>query len=244
MMSERTTKIFADEHALVAHAAEWLVDAIAASQGTFAIALSGGNTPRPLYERLATPELSRRIDWARVHLFWGDERFVPYDSEQSNYRMAKLALIDHVAIPAGNVHPVPTDGTPHDAARRYAQQLQEFYGADRLAPDRALLGVNLLGMGDDGHTASLFPGAPQLGESQAWAVATTSPKGDPRISLTLPVLSSASSVVFMVAGASKHQTIAKVFEEGSTLPAARVHALKPAIWMMDRAAAPPQRPTD
>jgi 6-phosphogluconolactonase len=231
------THVAADRDALIVQTAEWLVGRIAASSGPFALALSGGSTPRPLYQLLAQPAYAQRVDWPRVHLFWGDERFVPHDHPDSNYRMVKEALIDHVPLPLANIHPVPTDGTPAQAALAYARELQAFYGADRIDPARPLFGVDLLGMGDDGHTASLFPGIAQLQESTAWVVAVEGVKAEARISLTFPVLASAHSVAFLVSGAAKAAMVARVQGGDAALPAAHVRADGELIWFVDSDAA-------
>jgi 6-phosphogluconolactonase len=233
-MSAEHACIFDDDASLVAHLADWLVDRIAASRGRFAVALSGGSTPKPLYELLAAAPRAGRIDWGRVHMFWGDERFVPPDDPQSNYGMTRHALIDHVPIPAENVHPIPADGTPESAALRYAQVLQDFYGATRLDPARPLFDVNLLGIGDDGHTASLFPGAPQVEETQAWTTAVVGVKPEPRISLTLPVLGSAGAVVFLAAGDKKRAAVARARAHDPGVPAGRVSCEGELLWFLDQ----------
>ena len=231
------THVADSEDALVSDFADWLIARVERSVGPFAIASSGGSKPRPLYALLARPERARRVDWSRVHLFWGDERMVPHDHPDSNYRMAKLSLIDHVPIPAENVHPIPTDRPPEMAANDYALELRDFYGADVIDPGRPLFGVNLLGMGEDGHTASLFPGIKQLDETKAWAVAIVGVKSEPRISLTFDVLASAQAVTFLVAGASKAGMVERAWGGDARLPAGRVRADGELIWFLDRAAA-------
>jgi 6-phosphogluconolactonase len=236
-MNKEQACIFENQDSLVAHLADWLVARIAACEGRFALALSGGSTPKPLYALLAEPERAQRIDWSRVHVFWGDERFVPYDDPQSNYRMTRLAMLDHVPIPPANVHPVPADGTPESAASRYEQTLREYYGAGRLDPARPLFDVNLLGIGDDGHTASLFPGAPQVDQTDAWAVPVVGVKPEPRISLTLPVLDSAAAVVFLAAGDKKRPAVARARAHDPALPSGRVRPRGELLWYLDRNAA-------
>jgi len=237
-MPKPIVHILPDAHALVEHAAKWLADRMAASTGRFAMALSGGSTPGPLYRRLAEPDLATTIPWDRIHLFWGDERFVPHDDPASNYRLVREALIDHVPIPPGNVHPVPTDATPEAAAQSYARTLQEYYGGTALRPEAPLFDVNLLGIGDDGHTASLFPGAPQLDERQRWAVAVEGQKPEPRISLTYPVLASARTVAFLVSGAGKRAAVTRALRHDPTLPSGRVRSDGDLLWWLDRDAAP------
>lgn len=237
-MASPTTRIFDNRQQMVEACAAWLVNRIAQTQGRFAIALSGGSTPKPLYALLATPDISRRIPWDRVHVFWGDERCVPADHPDNNARMAREALLSHVPIPPANIHAIPTEGEPEAAAAAYQRTLQDFYGASTLDPSRPLFDVNLLGMGDDGHTASLFPGAPQLDEASAWVVAVRNQKPETRITLTYPALASARTVLFMVEGAVKEPALTRVFAGDRALPAARVHADGEVIWYLDRSAAP------
>ncbi|OZI20194.1 6-phosphogluconolactonase [Bordetella genomosp. 9] len=236
-MDKEQSCIFENTASLVAHLADWLTARIAACEGRFALALSGGSTPKPLYELLAQPERASRIDWSRVHLFWGDERFVPYDDPQSNYRMTRLAMIDHVPIPPDNVHPVPADGTPESAAARYADTLREYYGSAKLEAGRPLFDVNLLGIGDDGHTASLFPGAPQVEDTRDWTVAVVGVKPEPRISLTLPALDSAAAVVFLAAGDKKRTAVSRARAHDPGVPSGRVRPQGELLWYLDRDAA-------
>jgi 6-phosphogluconolactonase len=237
-MAPPLTKIFDDRRQMADACAAWLVERIAQTQGRFAIALSGGSTPKPLYALLATPGIARQIPWDRVHVFWGDERFVPADHPDNNARMARETLLSHVPIPAANVHAMPTDGEPEAAAAAYQRTLQDYYGAATLDPARPLFDVNLLGMGDDGHTASLFPGAPQLDEASAWVVAVRDQKPETRITLTYPALASARTVLFMVEGAAKQSTLTRVFAGDRALPAARVHVDGELVWYLDKSAAP------
>jgi 6-phosphogluconolactonase len=236
-MNKEQAFIYENTASLVEHLADWLIARIAACEGRFALALSGGDTPRPLYALLAEPERASRVDWTRVHLFWGDERFVPHDDPKSNYHMCRAAMIDRLPIPAANVHPVPDDGTPESAASRYADTLRDYYGADRLDPARPLFDVNLLGIGDDGHTASLFPGAPQVDETEAWVVAVTGFRPEPRISLTLPALASAAAVVFLAAGDKKRNAVARARAHDSAAPSGRVRSQGELLWFLDQDAA-------
>ena len=163
MASRPRIDVSADFESLAHRVAQWVTDLACATPGRFAIALSGGSTPKRLYQLLAATPLREAMPWERVHLFWGDDRFVPWDHPDSNYGMAHQAMIAHVPIPPENVHGIPYAGSPADAARAYEQVLKSYYGGDTLDPTRPLLDVNLLGMGPDGHTASLFPGKPALG---------------------------------------------------------------------------------
>jgi 6-phosphogluconolactonase len=230
-------EIYSDAESLARHAADLVASHLSAGTGPVGIALSGGSTPKRLFQILAEPMFSERIPWGRVHWFWGDERFVPPDHPDSNYRMARLALLDHVPVPAENIHPVPTvDTTPEAAADAYQATLQTFYGATELNPARPLFAVNLLGLGDDGHTASLFPGVAALGETLRWSAAVIGAKPEPRITLTYKVLGSASLVAFLVAGAAKCQVLERL-AQGEDLPAGRVTSSGDLVWLLDAAAA-------
>jgi len=165
-------RTFESAETLAQGVAEWLCALAQASDRDFAVCLSGGSTPRRLYERLATPGIASHFPWSRSHWFWGDERFVPPDHPDSNYRMAHDALLSRVPISRDHIHAIPTEGlTPEQAAAAYEATLKRFYGAGTLSPERALFDVTLLGIGEDGHTASLFPGQPALQEKRRWAVA-------------------------------------------------------------------------
>lgn len=229
--------VLEDPAALARHAAELLVERLADAPSPVAVCLSGGSTPRLLYELLATPPYRDRIPWDRVHWFWGDERFVPPDHEDSNYRMARLALFAAVPAPPHHVHPIPTQGMPpFQAALAYELALQGFYGAPVLDPGRPLFAVTLLGLGEDGHTASLFPGVAALDEARRWTAAVIGAKPEPRISLTLPALAASRDTLFLVAGAAKRPVLERL-ARGEDLPAGRVRAIGTVHWLLDRAAA-------
>src|SRR6267142_1202640 len=149
---------------------------------------SGGSTPRRFYQLLAEPPLRDVMPWQRIHWFWGDERFVPWDHPDSNYGMARQAMLAHVPVSPGNIHGIAFAGTPADAARAYQDALQSHYGAEQLDPARPLFDVVLLGMGPDGHTASLIPGEPVLDEKARWVAEVTHGRPEPRITLTYPAL--------------------------------------------------------
>lgn len=218
--------------------ADWLLLTLRPSEGPLRIALSGGSTPRALYELLAQEPYRGLLPWDRIHVFWGDERFVPPDDARSNYRMAYTTLLGHVPIPPGNIHPVQTDDvTPEEAARLYQATLARVYGADTLDPARPLFDVNLLGLGTDGHTASLFPGTPALAERHAWAVAVT-PEGEPtRITLTYPALNSSRHVAFMVSGLNKRDMLARVRAGDPAAPASGIAPVGALHWFADADAA-------
>jgi 6-phosphogluconolactonase len=181
---------------------------------------STGSTPRRLYEYLAAPEIASRFPWNRSHWFWGDERFVPHDHRESNFRLANEAFLSRVPVPRDNIHAVPTEGlSAEQAAIGYETTLKRFYGADALAPGRPLFDVTLLGIGEDGHTASLFPGQPALQETRRWVVAVIGAKAEPRITLTFPALASSRDVAFVATGREKRQVVARAQARDPTIPA-------------------------
>jgi 6-phosphogluconolactonase len=205
----------------------------------FAVALSGGSTPRSLFSLLAGPERAQHIGWSKVHVFWGDERTVPPDDPDSNYRMAREALLDRVALPSSNVHRIPAELEPTRAAEEYAHTLRDFFTRRTGA---ARFDLILLGMGADGHTASLFPGTAALDEHERWVVANYVEKLDTwRITLTLPVLNGAEHVAFLVAGAGKAETLKRVLQgprQPRELPSQLIHpAQGTLVWLLDHAAA-------
>jgi len=231
-----TIDIQPDAAALAHHVAGWLTDRAVAKSGPFTVCLSGGSTPKAMFEALASEPHRSRFPWARTHIFFGDERFVPPDHPDSNARMARLAMLDHVPVPADQVHAWPTDTTLEDCVARYAQTLRDWYGADTLDPARPLFDVMFLGLGEDGHTASLFPGVAALQERRAWTAAVVGAKPEPRLTLTYPVLDSARVVAFLVAGAAKQAILARVLARDPALPASGVHAAGDMVWFTDRAA--------
>ena len=233
------SRTFENAEVLARNVAEWLCGLAQASSGTFAVSLAGGSTPRRLYELLATPDIAQRFPWTRTHWFWGDERFVPHDHPDSNYAMARNAFLSRVRVPDANIHAVPTEGlSPDEAAAAYETTLKRFYGADTLAPERALFDVTLLGIGDDGHIASLFPGQPALREQRRWVVAVTGAGTETRITLTYPAINSSREVAFVVTGKAKRSVVARAQAGDRTLPAALVRPVGQLHWFTDRAASP------
>jgi 6-phosphogluconolactonase len=244
-----TVEIVADAEAVSRRAADRFADLAAEAivdRGRFMAALSGGSTPRRVYELLsgrvdeASRAVSRRIDWPKVHLFFGDERYVPHDHAESNFRMAREALLDHVPLPAAQVHGIPTnEADPNIAAERYADTLREQFGLAAGAwPSFDLV---YLGLGPDGHTASLFPGTPAVYESQRLAMAVWVEKfATHRITLTPPVLCAARQVMFLVEGTGKAQTLHDVLEgprQPDVLPAQVVRPDPGTLtWLVDQAA--------
>jgi 6-phosphogluconolactonase len=236
-------QIFPDQAALADEAARRFValaQAAITAHGRFSVALSGGSTPRGLYERLAQPPYHDQIDWDNVHVFWGDERYVPPDNSESSFRMAREALLAHVPIPAANIYPMPTvGGTPEAAASAYAETITAFFGAEQPRFD-----LILLGMGPDGHTASLFPGAPELTapSGDLVIVVRDAPKPPPtRLSFTLALINAAANVLFVIAGADKAATLREVLRgplEPARLPSQGVRpAQGTLVWLVDTAAA-------
>ncbi len=249
----RAVEVVPDAASLATRSAEWLIEQVAHAidkRDRAVVALSGGSTPKAVFELLATQPWRDRIRWDKVHLVWGDERFVGADDEASNVRMTRKALLDRVDVPASHVYPVPSDDAPGGgvdetferaqvAAELYATTLHALHGGDRLTDDRPLFDVVMLGLGEDGHTASLFPGTAALDERHAWVVAvkTDNATAPVRITLTYPALESTRAVVFLVAGEGKRAIARRVLDGDGALPAARLHPLGGTLWIMDRAAA-------
>ena len=231
-------RIFDTPEQLAHQVADWTVEQASKSGARFALCLSGGDTPERLYELLATPAYRARIPWDRTHCFWGDERVVPRDDPRSNYHMAWQALLRHVPIPAENIHAIPTERiSPAAGAAAYAIELKRFYGADMLDSGRPLFDLMLLGLGEDGHLASLFPGSPALSETERWAVPVTGETPPDRITLTYPVLASSAVTAFLVAGERKRGALARVRAGDPALPASRLQPGGGVYWFVDRAAA-------
>ncbi len=230
-------EILPDAPALARHVAEWMTRAALAAPGPFRVSLSGGSTPKALYELLASDEFRSRFPWSRVVWYWGDERFVPYDDPESNYRMTREAMLAKVPVKPENIFPIPTDGTPDDSARRYEQTLQQAYGAAVLDPQRPLFDITLLGLGADGHTASLIPGQPVLNERKRWVAAVSQGRPEVRITMTYPAIESSRRVAFLVAGREKAQIFGAIRTGNSEVPAARVRPVGELSWFVDQAAA-------
>jgi 6-phosphogluconolactonase len=234
--TEAKLEILANPEALALRVADWLLAAAAAKDGIFTVCLSGGSTPQRLYEHLAAPPFLDEFPWSRTHWFWGDERFVPHDDAQSNYRMVHEAMLSRAPIPAANIHPVAFGDDPQKAALAYERELQAFYGAQRLDPARPLFDVTLLGLGPDGHTASLFPNTPVLIERNRWVAAVVGVKSEPRITLTYPALESSQHVAFLIAGEEKRAIFEKLRRGDDSLPAARLHPGGTLCFFADTAA--------
>jgi 6-phosphogluconolactonase len=215
-----------------------LADQSIEASGRMTVAFSGGSTPKHLYSLLASPDYKNRIPWNNVELFWGDERCVPPDHPESNFRMAQEALLSRIQIPAGNIHRMRGEGQPQAAAAEYEKELQKFFDLNsRTLPRFDLI---LLGIGEDGHTASLFPGSNALNETQRLVIAPFVGKlNSYRLTLTLRVLNNAANVWFLVAGASKADAVKQVFSSSSDLPAAKVQPVNGKFtWFITPDAAP------
>lgn len=231
-----SVEVLPDKAALIERSLAVVVDrleAAIAARGQCTIALSGGGTPQPLYEALA----QQSLPWDKVHVFWGDERYVPADHPDSNEGMARQAWLDHVPLPPENIHPMPTDeADPAVAAAKHAAHLQDFFGA---APGEfPQFDVILLGIGDDGHTASLFPHTQALQVCDR-LVTVGNKDGQPRITFTVPLLNCARSVVFLVAGASKQTALAHIFaptDDDNLYPARLIRPQGECLWLLDGAA--------
>jgi 6-phosphogluconolactonase len=229
-----------DPEALAHRVAQWIIGLAADSRDRFAIGLSGGSTPRRLYQLLAESPYREALPWDRVHWFWGDERFVPWDHPDSNYGMVREALLARAPAPAQNIHGVVTTGTPAEAARSYERTLKSYYRADTLDPARPLFDVQILGLGPDGHTASLFPGTSVLEDRNHWVAEVIGARAEARITLTYPVLESSRHTAFLVAGGEKREILARALAGDTELPAARVQPVGALIWFADQAAAQPR----
>ncbi len=236
-------RIFADAEALAAAAADTFAEITSAAvttRGRAYVALSGGSTPKRMGEMLATKPFRDRIPWESVEVFWGDERWVPEESSESNSGVAKRAFLDQVPIPPSRVNPFPTTvPDPETAAIMYATQLRTVFGETDGVPRFDLV---LLGMGDDGHTASLFPGTAAIHETEALVVAHLVPKlGATRLTLTPPVLNAGREVIFLVGGGGKAETLAAVLEGPEKVDELPSQVIRPTdgrlTWLVDRAAA-------
>lgn len=233
-------RIFPDLEALSRAAAGIFVEEAAkgtAQQGHFAVALSGGSTPKRTYELLAAEPFRDRITWRQVHIFWGDERGVPPEDPQSNYRLARRAFLEHVPLPPENVHPIPAFPGVEMGARHYEGELKVFFG-----PAAPRFDLILLGLGADGHTASLFPGSWVLGEERLWVAGVRAPGGGGgRVTLTAWAINQAALVVFLVAGKDKAEALKNVMEGVREPQRFSAQLIRPAsgklLWLVDKAAA-------
>ncbi len=229
-----------DALALAEAAAERLIERIEANPGRIAICMTGGSSPKRLYELLATEPYRSEIPWDRVHWFIGDDRFVPSSDPLNNMSMARTAFLDACA-PLANVHPIKTDtASPDEAAALYARELQSFYGADKLDSAKPLFDLVLLGVGPDGHVASLFPGYPAIEVKDRWVVGVPEAHVKPfvpRVSLTLAPLASCREMLFLMSGEDKRAILTRILK-GEDLPANRARSDGETVWLCDKAALP------
>jgi 6-phosphogluconolactonase len=231
-------QVFDTVEELQAEAARFIAGVLAPSSAgkPVRIALSGGSTPKRMHELLARAD---GIDWRNVHVYWGDERTVPPDSDESNYRMARETLLDRVDIPEEQIHRMRGETEPLHAADEYQRALRETFGIE--PPELPRFDVNILGVGADGHTASLFPGTEALREQDRWVVANYVPQQDTwRITLTYPVINASRVIVFLVAGQDKAEALGRIFDpnEPDRPPAAFVAPTDGEVhWFLDKAAA-------
>lgn len=229
-------EVLSDKSALIQRSLELILAKLhqaIAERGQFTIALSGGSTPKPLYEAIA----QENLPWDKIHVFWGDERYVPSDHPDSNERMACQAWLDHVNIPASNIHPMPTDeADPATAAQKHEQQLRAFFNAQ--PGEFPSLDLILLGIGDDAHTASLFPHTEAL-KVRDRLVTVGNKDGQPRITFTAPFINQARCVIFLVAGASKQEALSHIFAadaDDMNYPARLIQPQGELWWLLDQSA--------
>jgi 6-phosphogluconolactonase len=238
--SHRHILIVDDAAALAETAARRLI-ARFDTQGRAAVCLTGGSSPQQLYRLLGEEPWRKEVPWDRVHWFIGDDRFVPETDPLSNMGTVRRILLDRVHAPQQNIHPMATDAKdPERAARLYEDDLKGFYGSQALDPARPLFDLVLMGLGGDGHTASLFPQSPALGETKRWAVGVAKAGMEPfvpRVTLTFPALASTQEMLFLVDDADKRAILTRVLA-GEDLPAARAHADGALVWLIVRAVAP------
>ncbi len=233
--------VFPDKPSFVDGSADFIADLAAralAERGRFIIALSGGGTPEPIYARLASPDYRDRIAWEKVHIFFGDERCVPPDDARSNYRMVREAWLDHSPIPAANIHRIRAEDDPALEALRYEQDIAGLYRSARLPA----FDLVLLGMGENGHTASLFPGTAVLRETVRWVVAQyVEVMTAWRVTFTVPLINAARHVAFLAEGAGKAQMLRNVLEgpyQPDVWPSQLIQPVSGELhWLVDAAAA-------
>jgi 6-phosphogluconolactonase len=232
--------VVADAPALAQAAARRLVDRVS-HRDRAAVCLTGGSSPLGLYRLLAKDPLRSEVPWERVHWFMGDDRFVSESDPLSNMGAARRAFLDQAPVPRQNIHPIPTEASdPEDAARRYEAELKQFYGADRLDAGRPLFDLVLMGLGPDGHTASLFPHSSALEERRRWVVGVAKAGMEPfvpRVTLTFPALAATREMLFLVDSADKRPILGRVLG-GEDLPAHRAYTQGDLVWLIIGAAAP------
>ena len=224
----------AGPEALAARAAALIADRMEGCEAPFRLVLAGGGTPRGAYIRLAQ---MNGVPWDCTEIFFGDERFVPPGHPDSNYRMARESLLAGDAVQPRGLFAIPTDDTAESAASRYDEILRQQYGASLLDPAVPLFDLTLLGLGADGHTASLLPGQPVLNTRDRWVAAVPQGRDEPRITLTYPALESSRTTLFLVSGADKKDALARARAGDASLPAGALKPQGEVIWLVDKAAA-------
>lgn len=226
-----TLEVVKDAGALAARAAEIIAARLKVARYPFRLVLSGGSTPRATYQLLACKD----VDWDCCELFFGDERLVPPDHPDSNYRMVRETLLAGYDVRPRKILAIPTDGSLQSCADRYDEVLRQQYGAGTLEDGVPLFHLTLLGLGEDGHTASLLPDQPVLQERNRWAAPVPQGREEPRITLTYPALNSSELIIFLVSGAGKRDALAQA--RGGALPAGGLQPKGDVLWLVDRDAA-------
>jgi 6-phosphogluconolactonase len=240
MADKITLKVFATPDLMSEAAGEFIVRIAAesiAARGKFTIALSGGNTPGKLFSLLASASFRERIDWKKIFVFWGDERCVPMDSERNNAHMAKTLLLDKIKIPTANIYPIPVNLGPAEAAKKYEETLKVFFGEELPSFD-----LILLGLGDNGHTASLFPYTSVLIETHHWIREVhVEEQKEWRITMTVPLINQAAHIAFLVSGIEKAKVLQTILNGPYDPDQYPAQLIKPAeghlFWFADQAAA-------
>jgi len=232
--------VVADAAALAQMAAGRLIERVT-GKNRAAVCLTGGSSPAGLYRLLGEEPWRGKVPWDRVHWFIGDDRFVPEADPLSNMGTARRLFLDRAGAPRQNIHPIPTDtGDPEKAAGLYEAELKAFYGADRLDPARPLFDLVLMGLGGDGHTASLFPRSASLDEKDRWVLGIAKAGMEPfvpRVTLTFPALAATHEMLFLIDNPDKRAILKRVFA-GEDLPAHRAYSDGKMVWLVVRAAAP------
>jgi 6-phosphogluconolactonase len=231
--------VYKDAEAMSVDAAKWIADRITSTLKTkdrFTIALSGGSTPKRLHELLAQPPYKETLSWSQLHIFWGDERAVPFEDSRNNAKMAYDTLLDFVPVPASQIHVMRTDIAPEQSAAEYEKILHEYFDKTPYSFD-----LVLLGMGDDGHTLSLFPGMPIVHEAKAWAKAFWLQAQDmSRITLTKTIVNKSACVAFLTAGPAKAHALNEVLRgvyNPDLYPSQEIKPTGELHWFVDEAAA-------
>ncbi|MDF7674297.1 6-phosphogluconolactonase [Acetobacteraceae bacterium ESL0697] len=238
-MQHASSHVFDNAGMVAVIMADWFIRVVRdCKEPKVRIALSGGSTPRQLFEILAQPSAAKEIDWSRVEIFYGDERHVPYDNPDSNHKMAMETLLSKVPLPPAQIHPIPVSGKVEDDAASYQETLQKAYGSDVLLPGKPLFELVMLGLGADGHTASLFPGQDVLNDQKDWVgVARPDTVPHERITLTYPAIASSRLIVFLVTGDSKVWMLRRLMAGDETIPSGRITSEGDIVILADRDAA-------